>query len=205
MFYVEDGLLLHDRGGPSAWFRLTMHRQELLSHEEWSAQVDREVQRLAALGGMDCQLIGVHRAYGVDDWKLRLLADTPHPNPGFFEELGSTGERISGHDSGKEVYLGVRLATEKTTSWRGRVRSLLQTSDRRGGPGGYPTRPPALEEVRRLADRALSARLGGRVGGAAGVGDRDPLAAAPDLLAVAHDASRRAQPAGPGAVRRTSS
>ena len=154
MFYVEDGLLLHDRGGPSAWFRLTMHRQELLSHEEWSAQVDREVQRLAALGGMDCQLIGVHRAYGVDDWKLRLLADTPHPNPGFFEELDSTGERISGHDSGKEVYLGVRLATEKTTSWRASVRSLLQTSDRWLGLEDPRPDHQTLEDVRGLAERA---------------------------------------------------
>ncbi|MBO0702939.1 MAG: hypothetical protein J2P38_08400, partial [Candidatus Dormibacteraeota bacterium] len=154
MFYVDNGLLIHDRGGPSAWFRLTMHRQELLSHEEWSALVDREVQRLAALGGMDCQLIGVHRAYSVDDWKLRLLGETPHPNPGFFEELEATGDRISGHDSGKEVYLGVRLGVDRNTSrWQG-LRSLLRSSDRWLGLEDPRPDSKTMAEVGRLAERA---------------------------------------------------
>ncbi|MBO0707908.1 MAG: ATP-binding protein [Candidatus Dormibacteraeota bacterium] len=154
MFYVDDGLLIHDRGGPSAWFRLTMHRQELLSRDEWSAQVDREVQRLAALAGMDCQLVGVHRAYGVEDWKLRLLAVTPHPNSGFFEELDSTGDRISNHDSGKEVYLGVRLAADKGTKRWQALRSLFQSSDRWLGLQDPRPDRGTLSEVRRLADRA---------------------------------------------------
>ena len=127
MYYLEPGLLVHDAGGPSAWFRLDLRRQEMLAEEDWHREVTKQVARLAAFAGMDCQLLGVHRAWGVEGWIERFTAATPDPNPGWIEGLGETADRIAGADvQRKEVYLGIALVANHRGDL---VRGLLKSPE----------------------------------------------------------------------------
>lgn len=162
MRYITDGLMVHHGIGPTAWFRLTTHRQELLSHGQWEQMTDRHTQRLAALMGADCQLLGVHRAYSVDDWKLRLVSATPRPNQGFFDEVENTAARLEDYDSGREVYLGVRLVEKKQAGWRDKLG--VPSADRWLTAAMPRPTDKQLEEYRRLAQRALNRVQAGALG-----------------------------------------
>ena len=182
MRYVADGLMVHDKVGPTAWFRLTTHRQELLSHGQWEQMTDRHVQRLAALMGSDCQMLGVHRAYSVDEWRLRLMAATPRPNPGYFEEVGKTAARLQDYESGREVYLGVRLIENAATGWRQKL-GLNKAPQWITAAMPRPT-DQQLGEFGRLAQRALNRVQAGLSRRATCLRGGDPLAIAAHLLAL---------------------
>jgi hypothetical protein len=129
--YIEGGLLIHD-GRAAAAFRLELRREELLSIDEWEHQVQREVSRLAALSGRDCQLLGVYRSWGIFGWIERLEHVTPHPNRGFPDALQTTVDRLGGAAGGrrKEVYLLVSLTASKPHQGLDRIRAGLRALGR---------------------------------------------------------------------------
>ena len=114
----------------------------------------RHVQRLAALMGSDCQMLGLHPAptrltTGSCDWWR------PHPAPTRASSRRSkTTGRLDGYDSGREVYLGVRLTEKARPDGR---RSWGSAKPPSGSTEAMP-RPTQkqLGEYGRLAQRALN-------------------------------------------------
>ncbi|MGH7922043.1 MAG: ATP-binding protein, partial [Candidatus Dormibacteraceae bacterium] len=107
-------------------------------------------------------MLGVHRAYSVDEWKLRLLAATPRPNPGYFEEVEQTAARLQDYESGREVYLGVRLIENAASGWRQKL-GLNKAEQWITAAMPRPTEKQ-MEEYGRLGQRALNRVQAGSLG-----------------------------------------
>lgn len=153
LHYVEDGLLVHETGGPSVWFKLALRRRELLSVEEIRSEIEREAQRVAALTGLDCHLVGVPRGYRIEEWVQRLQDATPNQNKGFEDLLSEMVDRISRSEiMRREVYLGVYLKQEEERRKAWDVRGLLKSVDRFLSSADPRPSDRRLEEWRAMRD-----------------------------------------------------
>ena len=153
LHYVEDGLLVHETGGPSVWFKLALRRRELLSVEEIRSEIEREAQRVAALTGLNCHLVGVPRGYRVEEWVQRLQDATPDQNEGFEDLLSEMVDRISRSEiMRREVYLGVYLDHEEERRKAWDVQGLLKSVDRFLSSADPRPSERKLEEWRAMRD-----------------------------------------------------
>src|SRR2546428_129819 len=80
MYYLDDGLLIHDQGGAWAWFRLSTRRHELLSYDQMAAEVEKEAHRQVLAGYLQARpATSAELRWLLIRSLWRGLADLPEP------------------------------------------------------------------------------------------------------------------------------
>lgn len=115
--YLEDGLQV----GPSgtwAWLYLGTRNYDFLTSAKREEILWQHDRALSSLRDAECHLLVVPRPYQPELWADRLDRATPRPEAAWRPYLSSTVAYLS--DARlvlREVYLGVRLATERQRRW----------------------------------------------------------------------------------------
>ncbi|MDQ6744065.1 MAG: hypothetical protein M3Z97_14320, partial [Candidatus Dormibacteraeota bacterium] len=164
MYYVDDGLVIHDKGGAWGWYRLDTWRSELLSYDQLVDQVGRDARRYVALTGMDCHQVGVPQHYDVDGWLRRLVQSTSNPGAGFEELLEMQSGRVRDADSSRRVvYLGCKLEEPRRDGlWETiGVSELFRKTDRLLGLENPRPSEKALSSLRKRRDEVRKKVLTG--------------------------------------------
>jgi hypothetical protein len=150
--YLEDGLQIGP-AGTWAWLYLGTRNYDFLTDSKREEILWQQDRAIGALRDAECHLLVVPRPYQPELWADRLDRATPRPEGAWRHYLGRTTSYLSeARLFQREVYLGVRLATERQRGWWAEV---MATSERLMGlEDPAPTRD-MLIGARQMRDQVL--------------------------------------------------
>jgi phage gp46-like protein len=150
--YIEDGLQI----GPSgtwAWLYLGTRNYDFLTEAKREEILWQHERALSSLRDAECHLKVVPRPYQAEQWADRLDQLTHRPQAGWRHYLGQAISYLEQANLvQREVYLGVRLATERQRGWWA---DLMATSERLMGLEDPTPTTEVRAGARTLRDQAL--------------------------------------------------